>query len=119
MDLTFASPRVESTCASLRALDQLLGAAGARAAVAHLASLRAAASLDDLDRLPGRCRHLSADGRGALALDLPAGWTLVFEPTTNPAPTNSDGHLDWRAVHTIRILEITDHHRPATTQRSP
>ena len=86
--------------------------------MAQLASLRAASSLDDLRRLPGRCRHLSGEGRGPLALELAAGWTLVFEPSTNAVPITSDGNVDWRAVHTIRILEITDHHRPTTTERS-
>lgn len=110
MDITFSNTRIQKLCSSHRDLQSLLGAGGARKAAAHLASLRAANSLDDFRGLPGRCHELKADRAGELALSLPDGKSLIFEPAANPAPTKPDGGVDWRGVQAIRILEITDYH---------
>jgi hypothetical protein len=71
---------------------------------------RAAAALDEFRHLPGRCHELAGDRTGQLALVLPDGKRLIFEPAHNPAPLKEDGGLDWAAVRAVRILELADYH---------
>jgi proteic killer suppression protein len=110
VDIAFASTRLQKLCSSARDLRRVLGDGGAKKATAHLASLRAASSLEEFRYLPGRCHELGADRAGQLALDLPDGKRLVFEPALDPPPTKPDGGLDWTAVRSIRIVAIADYH---------
>ncbi len=110
MDLHFANRKIEKLCNSDRDLRRVLGAGGAKRCKAHLASLHAAASLDAFRTLPGRCHELVGERAGQLALVLPDGKRLVFEPFAQPPPTTDSGGLDWGAVTAISILEITDYH---------
>lgn len=110
MDIAFSSNRLQKVCASERKLRRELGEGGARKAAAHLASLRAAPSLEEFRRLPGRCHELGADRAGQLALALPNGKRLIFEPAVNAPPTKADGGLDWTAVRSVCVLEIADYH---------
>jgi toxin HigB-1 len=103
VDLVFSTSRLQQLCTCLAKLRGQLGDDGARTAAAHLASLRAASCLEEFRHLPGRCTE--HDGR--LALVLAAGRRLIFEPADDPSPTDSDGALDWAAVRSIRIVEIT------------
>jgi hypothetical protein len=103
VDLTFSNTRLEQLCMRFAALRGQLGDRGAKAVAAHVASLRAAACLEDFRYLPGRCEEL--DGR--LALRLPEGRQLVFEPTDNLPASDDDGGLDWTAIRSVRILAIT------------
>lgn len=110
MDLSFSNNRIRKLCASRSALQRALGQAGARKAIAHLASLQAAATLEDVRHLPGHCHELAGDRAGQLALHLPDGRRLIFEPAAQPPPEKPDGGLDWTAVRAIHILEIADYH---------
>jgi proteic killer suppression protein len=38
------------------------------------------------------------------------GFRLVFRPTAEPPPTKEDGGLDWTAVDSVTVVEITDYH---------
>jgi toxin HigB-1 len=98
MDVAFSSTRLQKLCSSERELRRLLGSGGAKKAMAHLASLRASGTLEGMRVLPGRCHELEADRSGQLALTLPDGKRLVFEPTADPRPVKPDGGLDWNAV---------------------
>ena len=110
MDVSFSTTKLEKLCSSGRDLQRQLGAAGAKKATGHLASIAAAETLAEFRHLPGHCHELEADRAGQLALDLPAGRRLVFEPTDDPAPTKPDGGLDWARVRSVRLLEIGDYH---------
>jgi proteic killer suppression protein len=110
MDIEFASNRLRKLCASDRELRRALGDAGAKKVRAHIASLRAADALEEFRFLPGRCHELKGDRAGQLALVLPDGKRLIFEPAANPAPVKKDGGLDWAAVRAVRILELADYH---------
>lgn len=110
MDIAFSNTRLQKLCSSARELRRELGEGGAKKAAAHLASLRAASSLDEFRSLPGRCHELGAERAGQLALALSDGKRLIFEPAVDPRPTKADGGLDWTAVRSIRILEIADYH---------
>ena len=111
VEVSFSSPRLRRACESAADLQRAYGKPCAKRLMARLADLRAAPTLDDLRRLPGRCHELDGDRAGQLALDLPDGRRLVFEPTENPSPMKEDGGLDWRRVDAIRVIEIADYHR--------
>lgn len=110
MDISFGTTKLQKLCESDRDLRRQLGTAGAKKAKGHLASLAAADSLAEFRHLPGRCHELEAERAGQLALHLPDGKRLIFEPTEEPPPMKPDGGLDWAAVRSIRILEIDDYH---------
>jgi proteic killer suppression protein len=110
MDISFSTSKLQNLCASGRDLQRRLGTAGAKKTQSHLASMAAAETLAEFRHLPGRCHELEAERAGQLALNLPDGKRLVFEPTAVPPPTKPDGGLDWAAVRSVRILEIADYH---------
>lgn len=110
MELSFANSKLQKQCESDRALTRVHGKPGARRIKARLADLFAAASLEEMRSLPGRCHELSGDRQGQLAIELPDGKRLIFEPAADPAPPKQDAGLDWPAVTAIRVIEITDYH---------
>jgi proteic killer suppression protein len=100
LELEFATTRLEKQCSDERALRRAFGDGCARKLRAHLKSLQAASMLDEFRFLPGRCHELTANRSGQLALELPDGKRLIFEPTAEPPPTKADGGLglEGRAV---------------------
>lgn len=110
MELEFATTRLLKLCSDERGLRRTLGPAGTKKLQAHLKSLQAASALDEFRFLPGRCHELTGNRSGQLALDLPDGKRLIFEPAADPPPEKTDGGLDWAAVRSVRILEISDYH---------
>ena len=110
MDVSFSTTKLQKRCTFDRALQRELGTAGAKKAKSHLASIAAADTLAEFRHLPGHCHELEADRAGQLALNLPDGKRLIFEPTDIPPPAKPDGGLDWAAVRSVRILEIGDYH---------
>jgi proteic killer suppression protein len=110
MDASFSTTKLQKLCASDRSLQRQLGTAGAKKAKSYLASIAAADTLAEFRHLPGHCHELEADRAGQLALNLPDGKRLVFEPTDDPPPSKPGGGLDWATVRSVRILEIGDYH---------
>ncbi len=110
MNVSFSTTKLRKLCTFDRDLQRQLGPGGAKKAKSHLASIAAAETLADFRHLPGHCHELGADRAGQLALNLPDGKRLVFEPADDPPPTKPDGGLDWAAVRSVRILEIGDYH---------
>lgn len=110
MDLSFATSKLQKLCESERALTRAHGKARARRIKARLADLIAAASLEEMRQLPGRCHELSGDRQGQLAIELPDGKRLIIAPAADPPPTREDAGLDWPAVNAIQVIEITDYH---------
>lgn len=76
----------------------------------RLDDLRAAANLETMRKLPGRCHELKAERAGQLSIDLKHPMRLIFEPDHDPTPTKQDGGIDWLEVTCIKILEIEDYH---------
>src|SRR5580692_11299032 len=69
----------------------------------RLDDLRAAACLEVMRMLPGRCHELKGDRAGELSLDLDGPYRLIIRPANDPVPRKQDGGLDWKGV-TIVIL---------------
>lgn len=76
----------------------------------RLDDLSAAATLEDMKTLPGRCEELSGERKGQLSVRLGANYRLIFEPYHDPIPTKLDGGLDWTHLTTIRVIEVIDYH---------
>ena len=110
MDVLFPTEKQQQYFSDSRALQKDWGANGSKKVTLRLQQLAAAPNLEAARPLPGRCHELSGDRAGQLAMDLHKGFRLVFEPTAGPSPAKDDGGLDWSAVDSITILEITDYH---------
>lgn len=76
----------------------------------RLDDLRAAANLEVMRTLPGRCHELTGDRAGQLSLDLDHPSRLIFIPANDPIPRKEDGGLDWSKVTEVKILAIEDTH---------
>jgi plasmid maintenance system killer protein len=76
----------------------------------RLDDLRAAAALQVMRTLPGRCHELKGKRAGQLSVDLDGPYRLIFKPAHNPAPQKADGGLDWEQVTAIVLIEVVDTH---------
>lgn len=110
MDIDFAKRRFGKQCNSDRKLVREFGPGRAKLLRRRLDQLRAAATLEAMRRLPGRCHELTGDRAGVLSIDLDGPYRLLFEPVENPPPARANGGLDWSKVTAIRILEVEDTH---------
>lgn len=109
MEILFSNRKLGDVCASDRQMRATYGLVRARKVQQRLAQLRAAETLEDLRVLaPGHCHQLTQDRRGHLALDLDSPYRLIFKPTE--WLENSSGGLDWQAVQSVVVTEITDYH---------
>jgi len=75
----------------------------------RLDDLRAAASLEVMRHLPGRCHELRGDRSGQLSLDLDGPYRLLFRPAP-PIPVRPDGGLDWAGVAAIILVGVVNTH---------
>jgi proteic killer suppression protein len=75
----------------------------------RIKNLKAAATLEDMRGLPGRCHELHSDLAGHLSLDLDGPYRLLFRPEGDLDP-KPDGGLDWSAVSAVTIVAIADTH---------
>ncbi|MBI2683802.1 MAG: killer suppression protein [Actinobacteria bacterium] len=110
MEISFASAKLKTLVESDASLTRAHGSAVAKAVMKRMLHLDAAPTLDAFRHLPGDCHALHHDRLGQLALRLPDGKRLVFEPSDVPPPTVPDGGLDWARVTAVTILEIVDYH---------
>lgn len=110
MEVTFDTPKLQKTCESEKDLQRRYGKPSGTKVMQRLVDLRAATSLADFRRLPGRRHELSGDRKGQLALELAGAMRLVFRPTQDPPPQGPGGGLDWKQVDAVLVLEIVDYH---------
>lgn len=76
----------------------------------RLDDIRAAANLEVLMTLPGRCHRLRADRKGQWVIDLEHPVRLVFEPVLGDQKPDKDGRIELAKVTGIRIVEIGNYH---------
>ncbi len=110
MEIFFKTKKLEGVLARDRDRTRAYGSSAARALSLRLSQLAAANSLAVMRSLPGRCHELHGDRAGQLAVEVRAGLRLIFRPRDDPPPVKADGGLDWNAVDSIVVLEVTDYH---------
>lgn len=111
MEITFSSAKLEEICNSEKGRRRHCGQREGDLLGRRLDDLYAAAALEDMRNLPGRCHELTLNRKGQLALDLVHPHRLVFEVANEPVPRKTDKGLDWTKVTAIRIVEIAqDYH---------
>jgi plasmid maintenance system killer protein len=111
MEINFANEKLGQDINDAKRLLTRYGQQRAKILRRRLDDLRAAATLDIMRTLPGRCHELSGDRKNQLSLDLDGPYRLIFCPNHMPMPRKPDGGLDWCEVKQITILEITDTHK--------
>lgn len=110
IDISWSDRKLEKCCAGDRSGQRYFGAANWKLLKRRLASLAAAATLTDMDGVPGNCHALSADRDGQFAVYLWAQYRLVFEPNHEPIPRLDDGGIDRSSVTSVVITEVVDYH---------
>ena len=110
MDIFFRDKRLQDACNESRRLNRRYGADMAKVIRRRRDDLRAARTLEDLRNLPGRCHELGGDRAGQLSIDLRGPYRLLFAPAHDPAPTKTDGGLDWTQVTAVEIIDVEDTH---------
>ncbi|MBD2077260.1 killer suppression protein [Phormidium sp. FACHB-592] len=110
MDIVFKDNKLTKLCNDKTRLVRELGADRARRVQRRLDDLRAAANLEVMRTLPGRCHELTGNRAGQLSLDLDHPHRLIFVPANNPVPLKPDDGLDWAKVTAVKILGIEDPH---------
>jgi proteic killer suppression protein len=108
--LVFATRKIERRLATPESRTREYGVDAARALRLRIAQLADAPDLATMRGLPGDCHSLTGNRDGQLALTLTKGSRLIIEPADDPVPLLADGGLDWHAVTSVRIVEVTDYH---------
>lgn len=112
MEIVFCSEKLRKLCNSSAELRRKFGPQKGKKIEQRLSELRAAATLDDLSRLPSlSCHPLKGKLVGKFAITTVQPFRMVFEPAENPVPRLVDGGVDRMQVTAIRILEVdVDYH---------
>lgn len=110
MEIFFADAKEAADWNDSKRLVRLHGAQRARLIRRRLDDLRAAANLQVMRALPGRCHELKGDRAKTLSVDLDGPYRLLFKPAHNPLPEKADGGLDWDQVTAIAIDGVVDTH---------
>lgn len=76
----------------------------------RLDELQAAATLETMRHLPGRCHELKGNRALQLSIDLDGPYRLILCPAHNPVPLKPDGGMDWKKVTAVIIREVTNTH---------
>ena len=111
MQITFATTRMHKMCNSAAKLRGEWGPTMAKIIQRRLDDLAAAANLEVMRTLPGRCHQLRGNLNGHFAVHLERpGSNTCFVPTNDPLPVDASGRLDWGKVTMIEIVGIGDYH---------
>ena len=110
MEISFAKRKFQKVCESEKELQRAFGRDCARQVMSRLSDLRAAATLEEMRYLPGRCHELAGDRAGQLGVDLASGRRLVIAPAGGRPTDTARGDNVWREVDAVQVLEIVDYH---------
>jgi hypothetical protein len=110
VDILFLNDRDDRDFNDSKRLITKYGPHNAKRIRQRLDDLRAAATLDDMSRLPGRLHPLHENLDGWFALDLKHPDRLIIQPANDPLPQKADGSLDWTKVTVVRVIRVGDYH---------
>lgn len=110
MEISYGSNKLEKQLTQPRELAKTFGHMARKVSQRH-EELKSADLLSVMRLFPAaNCHELTGDRKGQLAVTISGNYRMIFEPNHNPIPQKEDGGLDWQAVASIIILEITDYH---------
>lgn len=110
MDLGFRTTQLSKLCTDPSTRRRRLGPERAKKVQLRLDQIVAAASLEELCKLPqARCHQLSADRDEVFSLDLDGPYRLLIE-IEPPIPRMPDGGIDRSRVENVTIVSIEDTH---------
>lgn len=111
MEVLFRSAKFAKTCSSRTDMVRTYGPDTARRLAARLAELEAATVLEDMRSLPqARAHELTGDRDEQISLDLDHPRRLIIAAANDPIPRKADGGLDWTAITSVVVEEVTDTH---------
>lgn len=111
MQIQFKTAKLERLCNTRRDAEKVWGERRTKLVAARLATLRAAARLEDVRHAPGDCHEYRHKKEPELTLDLDGGWRLFFRPLHIPVPMLGDKKsLDWTQVTCVEIMDVRDPH---------
>jgi len=108
MEISFETEKLAKLCNSRVNLDRAYGAICSKRIRQRLQELEAVETLADM--VFGRPHELKADRAGQVSVDLVHPLRLIFRPTIQPPPTQTDGGLDRTRIEAVTIIEVTDPH---------
>ena len=108
MRIAYANKTIQRLCEEDKHQRKQLGEKRAKRLKNRLNELRAVENVNQLQL--GRPHPLTADRDGQFSVDLDGPMRLLFEPAEQPPPTLPSGGIDWRQVHSVRLVEIEDTH---------
>ncbi len=102
MEIIFSTDKLRKYAQNRKLAENRLGAKRARLYLRRLAEMKAATSIDELARLPGKHHKLTGNRSGQWVCRLDGGYRLVYTPEHD-----TKGNI---VKITLKILEITDYH---------
>ena len=104
MELAFATKSLRDICESAERATQKLGPRVSEKLKRRLADLRAAVSVSDL--IAGRPHELDGLQQRRVAVELGAGYHLIFSANHAVIPKLESGKMDWSKVTRVKLLRI-------------
>ena len=111
VELLFRTNKLAKICSTEAEMVRKFGPDMARRLQARLTELDQAASLAEMRRLPhARAHQLMRDRDEQISFDVAHPNRLIVEVNHDPVPRLSDGGLDWEAITSLMVVEISDTH---------
>ena len=110
MKIAFKNPRLQALLSDDKRLTKRYGPDTTRQVRKRMRQLKDNDNLHLLMAGPGGCHLLTGDRAGSLAMGLPGGRRLIFQPM-EPVPRLEDGGVDLKRVRSVVVTELVDYHR--------
>lgn len=102
LHLRFASAKLRDICERRETADRLLGTSASRRLRSRLADIRAASDIRHV-----KVGRPKVQRNGRIAFHLSESHQLVVAPAGKPLPRHETKDIDWAAIDTFEIVEIT------------
>jgi plasmid maintenance system killer protein len=111
VELLFRTNKLAKICSTEAEMVRKFGPDMARRLQARLTELDQATCLAEMRRLPhARAHQLIRDRDEQISFDVAHPNRLIVEVNDDPVPRLQDGGLDWGAITSLVVVEITDTH---------
>lgn len=111
MIITFANKKLEKYAGNYKTAVKKLGKKRADLFIKRLDDIRQTNSYEELKYLPGNYHDLKSNRKGQWACDLDHPYRLIFQPVSQPIPTNESGVYILVEITDVEIIEIKNYHK--------